>query len=582
MLSTAQPTSHYLHATSRLSIFFRSPLLLKIVTWLGALNFLITLGFVVVDPQLIFIPQASDPHPAVPIAPKQSPNQVSIGKVAPLSPSIIHPQHSDLLTADNYTVSVHRSNLGSKISEKSIDPNAPTPSRETITTTKSNVQPGDVKSRTAINHATPNPKIQSSSRFNRSLDSYRAVPNVAKLPVYKFTVPRVDRTESSLRTSSSTQLAGIKPTFVTPMKPSKRSRSSTKVVSAPQPIMLVKATVNQGIFKNSLEIYDEEELDLLASTFYLKSDKSSSESSSDEDSESDYRDPKINVFLSENTEIVVGVSELNANDFIDPINPLSDLDRDSGISRFASQSGVYSLIGGSGAGIRHQFRPDLEGSLGILFRSSGDNLNDENRGSIIEEKINNKKISGLDDTVPKNTLARGSINNSYSTIAQLTYSPSENTKIGLTYVYGYKIESGIGSDLTDETDGIDNAISIQTAWQVDPNLALGGWIGFNQNTNTELKKNILTWAITAAIPNVANTGNSAGIAIGQEPGVISSSDVDVENISPAWHLECFYKIKVGDDFSIVPGIIYLNRPNQDLSNPKASETIGFVHARLEF
>jgi hypothetical protein len=49
MSSKAEKTSHHSHQQPRLSIFFRNPLLLKVVAWLGSLSFLGSTGGVWAD-----------------------------------------------------------------------------------------------------------------------------------------------------------------------------------------------------------------------------------------------------------------------------------------------------------------------------------------------------------------------------------------------------------------------------------------------------------------------------------------------------------------------------------------------------
>jgi hypothetical protein len=49
MSSKAEKTSNRSHQQPRLNIFFRSPLLLKIVAWLGSLSFLSSTGLVWAD-----------------------------------------------------------------------------------------------------------------------------------------------------------------------------------------------------------------------------------------------------------------------------------------------------------------------------------------------------------------------------------------------------------------------------------------------------------------------------------------------------------------------------------------------------
>jgi hypothetical protein len=142
MSSKAEKTSNHSCQQSRLNIFFRSPLLLKIVAWLGSLSFLGSTGLAFADikppssattdaPELL---QASaSPSvaidavkvedqevygPYLPVAQKPSPVQLNVAQlptqsvpvaVAPADAvilptgTIVRPQHTDILTARNWS-----------------------------------------------------------------------------------------------------------------------------------------------------------------------------------------------------------------------------------------------------------------------------------------------------------------------------------------------------------------------------------------------------------------------------------------------------------------------------------------------
>jgi hypothetical protein len=280
--------------------------------------------------------------------------------------------------------------------------------------------------------------------------------------------------------------------------------------------------------------------------------------------------------------MTVGVKVLEANDFTDTLNPLFDGKEESMVSRFGARPGIYYLVAGSGVGIRHQFSPNLEGSVGVLFRSSADTQNTKTSGAASNSSLSTKSPDSSNNSSNGGLLDGGSIASSYGTIAQLTYTPSQNVKVGITYVYGYSVFPEIGSDRANQTDGSNSALGLQTFMRLNPNLAVGGWIGFNQNKNVELDKNIFTWAVTAGIPDLGGKGNLAGVIIGQEPRVTAASNLDVLDTGSALHLEGFYKIKISEDFSITPAIVYLTGPNIDNVASGAGSIIGAIGFSYNF
>jgi murein DD-endopeptidase MepM/ murein hydrolase activator NlpD len=251
MSSKAEKTSHHSNKQSRSYIFFRNPLLLKIVAWLGSLSFIGSAGIVWADLQPISTNQAqfrektaapvlasadniakSKPQeiygPYLPTSPAPAPAQITPDRLpnrevpiavtpgsAAISPTgkIVRPQHTDLLTADNYTVGVNGSGSTKTATEPFIDIPVPAPlrntipsqARETISMTSSQVRPSYIKPQPLVvgvaslfaerpegkeNRATPTTGIQTATKSAPSATGYRAVPIVSNLPTVATIAPR--------------------------------------------------------------------------------------------------------------------------------------------------------------------------------------------------------------------------------------------------------------------------------------------------------------------------------------------------------------------------------------------------------
>jgi murein DD-endopeptidase MepM/ murein hydrolase activator NlpD len=290
MSSKAEKTSNHSHQQSRLNIFFRSPLLLKIVAWVGSISFLSSTGLVWADitpistaktdvPELIqapTLPATGDVSakledreiygPYLPLAQKPSPVQTNSAQlpnlevpiaVAPADAiilptgTIVRPQHTDILSAENYTVGVNESSSEPTAFEEFISVAVPAPltrtipsqSREVVSTTASQVQPSDLKSQSIVSQSSPATSIQSKPKLDPSVDGYRAVPAVANIP--NPSLPRFGRTGSeSIPTPVVTKpaapqvaqrqpltpkvvpLHGLRNTIVSPMKPAVTAQTS--------------------------------------------------------------------------------------------------------------------------------------------------------------------------------------------------------------------------------------------------------------------------------------------------------------------------------------------------------------------
>jgi hypothetical protein len=260
---------------------------------------------------------------------------------------------------------------------------------------------------------------------------------------------------------------------------------------------------------------------------------------------------KYELPIGQNTQLVVAANAAGADDFTDSINPYFDGDGGSGsISRFGNRPSIYYLVSGAGAGIRHKFSPTVEGSLGYLASNAG-------------------------NPAPGSGLGGGS----YGAIAQLTFNPNENTKLALTYVNARDTSPGTGS-VNANPGGSNNMFGLQGSFKVNPNLALGGWVGYNKNSDVAGDRDILNWAVTAAFPDLGGAGNLGGLVVGQEPRVTGATGTALADTGSSLHLEGFYQVKLNDSLSITPGLIYLTAPDHNSSNGGA--LIGTVRTTFSF
>jgi hypothetical protein len=258
---------------------------------------------------------------------------------------------------------------------------------------------------------------------------------------------------------------------------------------------------------------------------------------------------KYEFALSPQTQVVVAANAGASDDFTDTINPYFDGDGASGsISAFGNRPSIYYTVQGAGVGIRHQLSNNTELSVGYLARNGN-------------------------NPTPGNGLFGGG----YGALAQLTFKTGENSKVGVTYTRTLNSDPGTGS-LNANLLGNSNNFGLQGSFQLSPEFALGGWAGYTQNQATGGDRQIWNWAVTAAAPDFGGKGNLAGFLVGQEPRVASSGNGTTDPKS-GLHIEGFYQMKVNDNLSITPGLIYLTAPNQAPGN---SAVIGALRSTFSF
>ena len=268
--------------------------------------------------------------------------------------------------------------------------------------------------------------------------------------------------------------------------------------------------------------------------------------------------------LGKNTTVILEANAGAADDFVNTVNPYFDGDGSYGaLSNFGTRNPIYYLLGGSGLALRHQFGEKLELSLGYLAGNAA-----------------------------SPTQGNGLFNGSYGGLAQLTFKPSDRMVLGLTYVNSYNFVTGTGSNTSNfpvrlGSFGLDsdsnlpvssNSYGAQASWRLNRGFAIGGWAGY---TNQRILSNLPTptgsvqrgdqkiwnWAVTLAFPDLLKEGNVAGILVGMEPRVTSSTNRTLpEDKDTSLHVEGFYQFKLSDNISITPGLIWLTAPDHNKNN----------------
>lgn len=256
------------------------------------------------------------------------------------------------------------------------------------------------------------------------------------------------------------------------------------------------------------------------------------------------------------------------NGFVDldasaQLNPYFD---GGAVSLFALRNPIYNYSGGSGVGLRHFFSDSIELNLGYLVPSN------------VASRPTDK--NGLFDGV-------------YAGLAQVIISPSDRSKIGLTYINSYSpsfFTTGDGIDPTLNPDFIPfgtstgsnlsntnfgrsvstNAYGVSGTFSLSPNFSIGGWVGYaNQRYIGRGDAEVWNWAVTLAFPNLGKEGNLGGLLVGMEPKITSiDSTLNNGQADPdtSLHLEAFYRYQLSDNIQITPGVIWLTAPNHNANN----------------
>ena len=172
---------------------------------------------------------------------------------------------------------------------------------------------------------------------------------------------------------------------------------------------------------------------------------------------------------------------------------------------------------------------------------------------------------------------QGLFNGTYSALGQLTVTPMDTLKLGVTYIRGFdttggtSLWGGTGTNLASTSLGsptTNDTFGGQFQWDVTSGISVRGWFGYTDvdTVDGNQEKEILTYAGALVLPDLGKEGNLGAIVVGAEPYVTKINDQDPADDDMPLHIEAFYKYKVTDNISVTPGVVWLMNPNQSENN----------------
>jgi hypothetical protein len=236
------------------------------------------------------------------------------------------------------------------------------------------------------------------------------------------------------------------------------------------------------------------------------------------------------------------------------------------ISRFGRYHSIYRMASGSGVAINHKFGDSL--ALSLAYRAANGNDPSDKAGLFDGQQ---------------------------AIQSQLTFQPSPNVGLGLTYVNYYapagsvNLTGSIGSSFASRPFATDsatlaNAYGLQASYRFSPNFTVSGWGGYTKaqalaGSDQGNKADIWNWAVTLAFPDLGKRGNLAGFVFGMPPKV-TSNDGSRQNEGTSYHIEGFYRYRVTSNVDVTPGVMVILNPEHNDNNDPL--WVGVVRTRFSF
>jgi hypothetical protein len=267
--------------------------------------------------------------------------------------------------------------------------------------------------------------------------------------------------------------------------------------------------------------------------------------------------------VSKNTQVKLIATGGAADDVTSTVNLFDGDGAFGAVSTFGTRNPIYGQLGDKGIAVNHQFGDKIALSLGYLS-------------------------STANNPTPGNGLFDGN----YGALAQLTVKPSDRISLGLTYINSYNQPLLTGSNAA--TSGVVssgenfscNSYGVQASLGISKKFVLGGWAGYTNSKVLTTKGEVDTfnYAVTLGFPDLGKKGNLAGVIVGMEPKVTSSSaagaGVTKDDRNTYYHIEGFYQYKVSDNITITPAVIWLTAPNHD--DRSSNLVIGALRTTFSF
>ncbi|OUL27833.1 iron uptake porin [Nostoc sp. 106C] len=271
-----------------------------------------------------------------------------------------------------------------------------------------------------------------------------------------------------------------------------------------------------------------------------------------------------------NSQVYIAASGGIHSDYVPTVNPyFEDFDGGNGaLSTFASESPIYRIGGGAGAGVN------------LVFGSANSTFKPSVTLGYLASQANSPAVNA------------GLFEGNYAALAQLNLNVGDRLTLAATYVHGYHGANSalfdfgsystpvVGTSQANFVGGGNpyesNSYGFEAAFKPSDKLSISGFVLYSDITDLVANNNGEVWSygVGVALPDLGKKGNLLGIFAGAQPYLGS-----VGGDRP-YHIEGFYKYRVTDNISITPGVIWLTNPGQAVNSDNA--VIGTLRTTFTF
>jgi hypothetical protein len=268
--------------------------------------------------------------------------------------------------------------------------------------------------------------------------------------------------------------------------------------------------------------------------------------------------------LDRQTKLTIEVTGCGFSDNLANFNPLLASSGTGATSRFGRYNPIYRLSNdGTGITLDRQFSPELRVALSY-------------------------SVPSLTAATP--APGNGILNNG-TIIGQLSYRPSPDLDLGVTYAHsthpnGSGVMSGTGSARANSPFNGEstsaNHYAFAASYKLNPQVVISAWIGTTdarREASGGGSAKMSNYAVTLAVPHLGGAGNTLGLVIGVPPKLLARS-TGGEDRATSLHLEAFYKLKLSDNLDLTPSLLVITNPDHNSNN--STIYVGSVRTTFRF
>ncbi|HLP92358.1 MAG TPA: iron uptake porin [Nostocaceae cyanobacterium] len=255
----------------------------------------------------------------------------------------------------------------------------------------------------------------------------------------------------------------------------------------------------------------------------------------------------------ENIRVKIDATGAELNENVNVFNPDFASSGTGALSRYGRFSPIYRQAG-DGAGITVNVNQKGPISFSAAYMATGRN----DAANPIDEE--------------------GLFDGSNAIFGQLEFKPSDALGVGFAYARTYQTSNdaslfySTGSRLANQPFGSGKIESdhynLLLNFKPSSKLTLGGWLGYTDASQPGTSNNAESWywAATLGVRDFGAEGNTLGLIFGQPPKITNNNNGRREESDTSYHLEGLYKMRLGDNIMLTPGLLVIFNPEHNNDN----------------